>query len=29
MFVPLATKPMEAEPVDDLPHGLGWPPAEK
>jgi ATP-dependent DNA ligase len=24
MFVPLSTKPMKAEPVDDLPRGHGW-----
>ena len=24
MSVPLSTKPMEAEPVDDLPRGKGW-----
>ena len=24
MSVPLTTKPMEAEPVDDLPRGKGW-----
>ena len=24
MSVPLTTKPMEAEPVDELPRGKGW-----